>query len=253
VSPVAVAGIHPPDVAALRRVASSLAALSPRRRRARRRLDRGTAVLGAAALASTAAAVAGEVARVWRRGSAPLPAEAPDVIAAAEEAARETVEVARAGYRDTPVQETALLNLLGSFVVTWGLVRTSTAVIRRRGKFGPFRNVRVGRRHIHHFVPGILVAFLSGGAALLTRDEDIEPWLAIPFGAGVALTLDESALLLQLEDVYWTEEGVLSVQITLAAIAMLGAGATARRLLRRGEARVLRSDPDRDRTPGYGR
>jgi hypothetical protein len=206
-------------------------------------LDRGTAVLGAAALASTAAAVAGEVARVWRRGSAPLPADAPDVIAAAEEAARETVEVARAGYRDTPVQETALLNLLGSFVVTWGLVRTSTAVIRRRGKFGPFRNVRVGRRHIHHFVPGILVAFLSGGAALLTRDEDIEPWLAIPFGAGVALTLDESALLLQLEDVYWTEEGVLSVQITLAAIAMLGAGATARRLLRRGEARVLSPPP----------
>ncbi|MDQ4040511.1 MAG: hypothetical protein M3141_02020, partial [Actinomycetota bacterium] len=102
-----------------------------------------------------------------------------------------------------------------------------------------FRNVRIGRRHIHHFVPGIALAFLAGGAALVTRNEDFEPWLAIPFGAGVALTLDESALLLKLEDVYWSEEGILSVQITLAAMGMLGAAVTARRLLRRGEAQVL--------------
>jgi hypothetical protein len=56
---------------------------------------------------------------------------------------------------------------------------------------------------------------------------------------GVALTLDESALLLQLEDVYWTEQGVLSVQITLSAISLLGAAVLSRRLLRRGEERVL--------------
>jgi hypothetical protein len=235
--------LRAPDIAAVRRAAASLAALSPRRRRARRRLDRGTALLGALALGSTAAGLAGEAARIWRRGSAPTPAEADDVIAAAEEAAREIGEVVLAGYRETPTRETALFNLLASFALTWAGVRTSTWVIRRRGTFGPFRNLRVGRRHIHHFVPGIVVAFLSGGAALLTRDDDIEPWLAIPFGAGVALTLDESALLLGLEDVYWSEEGILSVQITLAAMAMLGAGATARRLLRRGEARVLSPGP----------
>ena len=40
-------------------------------------------------------------------------------------------------------------------------------------------------------------------------------YLALPFGIGVALVLDESALLLELEDVYWTEEGVLSVQIVV--------------------------------------
>jgi peptidoglycan/LPS O-acetylase OafA/YrhL len=243
VTRVATAGLHPPDVAALRRAGASLAALSPRRRRARRRLDRGTALLGALALASAAAGLAGEAARLWYRGSAPTPAEADHVIAAAEEAAREIGEVVRAGYRETPARENALFNLLASFVLTWGGVRTSTWVIRHRGTFGPFRNLRVGRRHIHHFVPGIVLAFLAGGAALVTRDEDIEPWLAIPFGAGVALTLDESALLLELEDVYWTERGLLSVQITLAAIAMLGAGATARRLLRRGEARVLSPPP----------
>jgi hypothetical protein len=146
------------------------------------------------------------------------------------------------GYREAPSRESALLALLLSYVLTFGGVRTSTWVIRRRGEFGPFRNVRLGRRHIHHFVPGIAAAFLAGAAGLVTRDEDLERWLAIPFGAGVALTLDESALLLQLEDVYWTEEGILSVQIALAAAAILGAVATGRRVLRRGEATVLEED-----------
>jgi hypothetical protein len=228
------------DAARLRRAVTSL---SPRRRRVRRRLDRTTAVLGVAALGSTVLGVGGEVARVWRRGSTPLPAETDDVIAAAGEAARETVEVAVAGFRESPARETALTNLLNSFVVTWGVVRTSTWMIRRRGTFGPFRDLRLGRRHIHHFVPGIALAFLAGGVGLVTRDEDFEPWLAIPFGAGVALTLDESALLLKLEDVYWSEEGILSVQITLAAMGMLGAAVTARRLLRRGEAQILSPPP----------
>ena len=67
----------------------------------------------------------------------------------------------------------------------------------------------------------------------------LERWLAIPFGIGAALTLDESALLLELEDVYWTEEGILSVQVTLAVIGLLGALEIVRRMLQRGEQRVL--------------
>ena len=199
-------------------------------------------MLGGLALVGAGAGVASEWARVWRRGSAPLPAEPGELVAAAEEAARETVEIARIGYQQSPSREAALLNLLASYLVTFGIVRTSTFVIRRRGRFGPFRDFVAGGRHIHHFVPGIALAFVSGGIALLTRDEELEPWLAIPFGAGVALTLDESALLLELEDVYWTEEGVLSLQITSAAAAALGSLAAARRLLRRGEAEVL-SEP----------
>jgi hypothetical protein len=213
--------------------------LSPRRRRARRRLDRTTVAIGVIALSTTVAAVAGELGRVWRRGSAPLPAEADDVLAAAGEAARQSVEVAVEGYRTASVRENVLLNLLGSFVVTFGAVRTSTWLIRSRGQFGPFRELVVGPRHIHHFVPGIAIALLAGGTALITENESLERWLAIAFGAGGALTLDESALLLQLEDVYWSEEGILSVQITLAAIGLLGAMAVVRRTLRRGEARVL--------------
>jgi hypothetical protein len=215
----------------------------PHRRRARRRLDRRMAAVGVLSLLAAAGGAVSEYARVWRRGSAPLPKQSGDVLAAAEEAVRETVQVARVSYRESPVGEAALFNLLLSFLLTFGAVRTSTAVIRRRGTFGPFRNLRAGNRHIHHFVPGIALAFVAGGVGLLSRDEGIEPWLAIPFGAGVALTLDESALLLELEDVYWTEEGVLSLYVTSAAGAVLGLIAASRRLLRRGEAELLDGEP----------
>jgi hypothetical protein len=208
-------------------------------RRRRRRLDRITLGFGVAAVASIATVAAGELAHVWRRGSAPLPAETDDVIAAAEEAARQSVEVAVEGYRATPARENALFNLFASFTGTFMFVRSSTYVIRRRGEVGPFRNVVVGNRHIHHFVPGIVLAFVSGAAGLVTRTADGERWLAIPFGIGAALTLDESALLLQLDDVYWSQEGIVSVQITLATIALLGALATARRAMRRGAESVL--------------
>jgi hypothetical protein len=132
-----------------------------------------------------------------------------------------------------------MFNLLASFAGTFILARSITYVLRGRRSFGPFRNLRVGRRHIHHYVPGIMIAFASGAGAILTRDERVEPWLAVPFGVGMGLTLDESALLLELEDVYWSREGLLSVQITLTVMAILGALALGLRFLRRGEQVVL--------------
>jgi hypothetical protein len=203
------------------------------------RLERGTLGLGVLALGTTGAVAALELARVWRRGSAPLPAEADHVLGAAAVAARETTEVTLAGYHESTRREAALLNLLVSFEVAFGLARVSTWTIRRRGNFGPFRNVTWGSRHVHHFVPGILLAFGAGAASIVSRNEGLDPWLALPFGAGVGLTLDESALLLRLDDVYWTEEGLLSVQISLTTMALVAGGALATRLLRRGEAQVL--------------
>jgi hypothetical protein len=210
-----------------------------RRRRQEKRRDRLTLGLGVIALVSTGGVAAGELARVWRRGTAPWPAETDNVLEAAEEAARQTVEIAVEGYKQTPPRETALLNLLVAFTATVGLARLSVHTIRARGTFGPFRNVRLGRRHIHHFVPGILLAFLAGGASIVSRDESLDQWFAIPFGAGLALTLDESALLLELDDVYWTEAGLVSVQITLGALGLLSTITLALRMLRRGEERVL--------------
>jgi len=180
-----------------------------------------------------------ELRRVWRRGSAPALRDADHPILAAEEAVAETARVARAGYREVSTRENSIFNLFTSFATTFILVRSVTYALRRRPTVGPFRNLRVGRRHIHHFVPGIVIAFVSGTGAILSRDERLEPILAVPFGVGMGLTLDESALLLDLEDVYWSREGLLSVQITLTAIALLGALALGLRFLRRGEEVVL--------------
>jgi hypothetical protein len=201
---------------------------------------RPTHALGGVAVGLTVALVGLEYAHVWRRGRAPLPAEAQDVIVAGREAALETVEVAVAGYRAGTPRENALLNLLLSYAITFAAVRASTHVIRSRGRWGPVRNLLWGDRHIHHFLPGIALAFLSGAISIVSRNHAADRWLAIPFGVGMALTLDEAALLIEFEDVYWTEEGVLSVQVTLAAMALLGAAGVGLRLLRRGEAEVLR-------------
>ena len=86
-------------------------------------------------------------------------------------------------------------------------------------------------------MPGILLAFGSGTAALLTDDDALEQRLAIPMGAGIGLTFDEAALLLDLRDVYWTREGLLSVQLSLGATAILSIAILTCRMLRRGERR----------------
>ena len=216
-----------------------------RAQRRQLRIDRRTWALGVAAVGTTGALLFGEVARVWRHGSAPLPTEVEEpaeIVGAADEAVRETVEVAVAGYKGGSTRENALFNLLGSFSLTFGTTRLVTFLIRRYGRMGPLRNYRWGERHIHHFVPGIAIAFLSGGASVVSRNEELDPWLALPFGVGVALTLDESALLLELDDVYWTERGIVSVQITLGALALVSSAALALRVLRRGERQVLEDD-----------
>jgi hypothetical protein len=210
-----------------------------RRRRGLAALERKTIALGVAAYSVTGAALLAEFGRVWRRGSAPLPRETGAVLDAAASAAGETVAVAVEGYRETPRRENALFNLLAAFSLSFSLARGITYLLRRRTRVGPFRNVRIGSHHIHHFVPGILLAFGSGAAAILTDNQQIEPRLALAFGTGMGLTLDESALLLELDDVYWSQEGILSVQIALAAMSLMSATALGLRFLRRGEAVVL--------------
>jgi hypothetical protein len=198
-----------------------------------------TELLAVAAVGLTGTVIASEYWSVWRRGRAPLPAETDDVLGAGAEAARETVEVAVAGYRASPTRENAALNLLISYAVTAGVVRLSTYSIRTRGTFGPFRNAQVSGRHIHHYIPGIALAFAAGGVSVVSRDESLDRWCAIPLGIGAALTMDEAALLVELEDVYWSEEGILSVQATLGTLALLGATMLGARAFRRGEPEVL--------------
>jgi hypothetical protein len=157
------------------------------------------------------------------------------LVEAAPAAALDTVGVAVSGYAEAPRTEIVLFNLLAGFLASFALVRLSTLGIR--DGWGPFRNVSVGGRHIHHFVPGILLAFASGTTALLTENKVLEERLALSTGIGMGLTFDEAALLLDLRDVYWTREGLFSVQLSLGATAILSIAILTHRILRRGERR----------------
>ena len=184
-------------------------------RRSKHRRPRTWALAGAAGLAS-AGLVAAEAVHLWRRGDTP----------------RDEVERLRAGFAAGTANETAVLNLFLSFGVTFAIARTVTHSIRRG--IGPLGNVHVGRRHIHHFVPGIGLCLLAGGGSISVRREALDPWLAVPFGAGAALILDETALLLELQDVYWAEEGALSIEVGLGGVTVLACLALLVRAARRG-------------------
>ena len=218
------------------------------RRTAAERADRLTLGLAVAAVATAGTVVGGELVKLARRRASESADAAPaaqpagvlgsaeHALASTQLATHDTLAVAVEGYAATPRHETVLFNLFSGFVGSLALVRISTHGMR--SGWWPLGNVQLGGKHIHHFVPGILVAFASGAASLLTADEHLEQTLAIPFGVGLGLTLDEAALLLELEDVYWTRDGVLSVQVSLGMAAILGGTILALRMLRRGEERA---------------
>src|SRR6266498_5444063 len=129
--------------------------------------------------------------------------------------------------------EAVLFNILQGFVGGFAFGRLSTWGIRTG--WWPAGNVKLSGRHIHHFVPGIVLAFGSAVGALTAGNERVESALALPFGIGMGLTMDEAALLLDLEDVYWTRQGLLSVQVSLGVTATLAATILGLRMFRRGE------------------
>ena len=116
--------------------------------------------------------------------------------------------------------------ILVAFLLTFGIVRFITHAIRR-GRFG-LRNIQTfGGLHIHHLVPGILLLLLSGYLGIGLGGRVSIPFTALLFGIGAALTLDEFALWLHLEDVYWAKQGrdsidAVIIMATLLAIGVLG-------------------------------
>lgn len=105
-----------------------------------------------------------------------------------------------------------LLLGLVAFVVTFVVVRTITRLIRA-GK-GPFHNVSDGGVHLHHSTPGIVLlvagAFTSIGADGRAPASYVA---AAMVGVGASLVLDEFAMIFHLQDVYWSQEGQLSVSV----------------------------------------
>ncbi|MEM8621417.1 MAG: hypothetical protein AAGF73_17030 [Actinomycetota bacterium] len=113
---------------------------------------------------------------------------------------------------------------LVAFIVTFATTRGVTRMIRAgRGPFS--NNVSSSGVHVHHAVPGVLL--VSSGAFLAVGAGGAAVWAEIAgvmVGVGASLVLDEFALILRLDDVYWSEEGRLSIEMVALAIACLGLG-----------------------------
>jgi hypothetical protein len=140
-------------------------------------------------------------------------------------------DVRRAYYEDLDAgQRAALLSWL-AFTVTFGAVRGITYSIKA-GR-GPFRNLSVGGEHLHHYMWGI--GLLSGVGGVAVHGEDRQrrhPAVAISYGTGLALIVDEFALLLDLKDVYWAKQGRISVDLGVGGSALAGTYFAAQPLLR---------------------
>src|SRR3984885_6377120 len=131
-----------------------------------------------------------------------------------------------------------------SFFITFLAVRLLVASITHH--IGPFGYVEVGGRHIHHLVWGILLLLITGHATLAEVGTKATPGsiflsrlLAISYGIGAALTLDEFALWLNLDAMaYWSKQGRESIDAVVlfgALLAMTTWGAPLwRRLLSKG-------------------
>lgn len=112
-----------------------------------------------------------------------------------------------------------LLLMLIAFGLTFGITRFITHSIRSE-RFSWLGNVEAGNTHIHHLVWGIVLLLATGVLAVV-----VEPPLeitAIVFGIGAALTLDEFALWLHLEDVYWSEQGRQSIDAVIVFAIVTG-------------------------------
>jgi hypothetical protein len=134
-------------------------------------------------------------------------------------------------YRETILEtgRSAVLWMLIAFVLTFAVTRWVTRRIRSRpaGEAGDGKglvgDIHIGGVHIHHQVWGILLILISAGLEFSYQPDS--PWLEILaalFGAGAALTLDEFALWLHVDDVYWSEAGRKSIDAVVMAACIGG-------------------------------
>ena len=124
-----------------------------------------------------------------------------------------------------------LLFCLVAFILTFFVTRTIVRYIRAHAdsdaprKWYQPRNIGHGGTHIHHVVFGVVLVMVSGITMVTLAVNGGVPEFTVAatfFGIGAALVLDEFALILHLEDVYWAEDGRTSVDAVFAAIAVAG-------------------------------
>lgn len=136
-------------------------------------------------------------------------------------------QIYRAELSD-PRRERQFLASIG-FFTAFAIVRGITHAIRHR--IGPFHNLAVGGRHLHHLVFGILgllgtgfLSLLQLGTGMSGCNKAASQATAIAYGASSAITLDEFALWLNLEDVYWAKQGRESVDAVVLFGTVLSIG-----------------------------
>lgn len=128
-------------------------------------------------------------------------------------------------YRDLIVVpgKQALFFLFVAFILTFLGIRVSVRMIRAEVRWWP-GNITTGDVHVHHMVFGTVLMFVAGLLAFAPVGWG-SPWgeiLGALFGSGAALVLDEFALILHLDDVYWSERGRTSVDAVVLAAALIG-------------------------------
>jgi hypothetical protein len=121
-----------------------------------------------------------------------------------------------------PGKELHFLVLL-AFILSFGFIRTSAHLIKAQVSWWPGNVETKGGTHVHHMVWGIVLLMSMGylGIAVVGGS----PWeeiVAVLFGVGLGLTLDEFALWLNLEDVYWAPKGRQSIDAVVVTAALLG-------------------------------
>ncbi|WP_420751508.1 hypothetical protein [Rhodococcus sp. O3] len=117
-----------------------------------------------------------------------------------------------------------LLFFLLGFLAAFLFIRLSVRLIRAQVRWWP-GNITPGGQHVHHVVFGVVTMVISGGALIAVYENGSQVTgaaLATFFGIGTALTLDEFALIFYLNDVYWEEEGRVSVDAVFVALAVTG-------------------------------
>lgn len=113
----------------------------------------------------------------------------------------------------------AQILVLLSFLVTF----TSIRIITHLQKLGILSDPGIrATLHIHHLVPGIILLLISGYVGLsFWASDKIRHFMAILFGVGAALVIDEFALWLYLKDVYWEKQGRASVDAIIYVVITL--------------------------------